>query len=164
MPLFSKKSDDSKHSMSQFKKKVLPIKPEEKAEGQIESALRRGEFNNLPGAGKPLQLDSNPFTKDTALATDLLKKNGFSSPVLQEKREIETAVSKAEKKLLLIWQLYDGTEKSRAKWQAAKETFSEEITKINKRILTFNLKAPSVQLHIPSVRVNERIEAVQKSI
>ena len=28
---------------------------------QIEAAMERGEFTNLPGKGKPLKLDTNPF-------------------------------------------------------------------------------------------------------
>lgn len=28
---------------------------------QIEEAMERGEFSNLPGKGKPLKLDVNPF-------------------------------------------------------------------------------------------------------
>ncbi|MGZ3629064.1 MAG: DnaJ family domain-containing protein, partial [Ktedonobacteraceae bacterium] len=31
-------------------------------EEQIHQAQSRGEFDNLPGSGKPLNLDENPFT------------------------------------------------------------------------------------------------------
>ncbi|MEM7334574.1 MAG: DUF1992 domain-containing protein [Chloroflexota bacterium] len=150
--------------LNSVKNKVFRTKPTEKIESQIDSAQKRGEFENLRGSGEPLRLDTNPFTKESAIATELLKNSGFSLPFIQEKNEIETAVSKAEKKLLIVWQRYDGTPKSRQKWQAAKEQFAEEIKKINKRILTYNLKAPSVQLHISAIRIEEQIRAVQESI
>ena len=149
------KSIKSKRSRTNFKEKI---------EGQIDLAQKRGEFDNLSGAGEPLKLDKNPFTKETAIATELLKNSGFSLPFIQERNEIEMAVGQAKRKLLLIWEQYDGSEKSRQKWKTAKETFTIEVQKINKRILTYNLKAPSVQLHIPTVLIEKQIRAVQESI
>ena len=91
-------------------------------EGGLQTAVKTGAFDNLPGKGKPLRLDSNPFTKDSALATELLKESGFSLPFIEEKREIVAAVSKQEKQLLRIWERYDGSEAARQKWALAKQT------------------------------------------
>lgn len=160
-----KMSDRFPKAVSKLLGKDKPnFDPREKIASQIDSAYKRGEFDNLPGAGKPLNLDQNPFTKESAIANELLKNSGFSLPFVQEKEEILTAVSQAEKKLLRVWERYDGTEKSRIRWQKAKETFTQQMTSINKRILTFNLKAPSVQLHIPSIRIEERIREIQHMI
>ena len=142
------------------KKRTPPVK----AITQIESALAKGEFDNLPGKGKPLKLDSNPFTKETAVATELLKNSGFTLPWIQEKEAILTAVAQAEKKLTLIWARYDGSERSKTKWLDAKAHFSQTITQLNKKILTFNLKIPSVQLHIAAIQTDRRIRAVQESL
>ncbi len=150
--------------LQKLRQRRLPAKPAEKLEGQIEAAQKRGEFDNLPGTGEPLNLDKNPFTKGAAISNELLKNSGFSLPFIEARNEIQTAVSQAERKLLLIWQLYDGSEKSRQKWQDAKENFANTVTVINKRILTYNLKAPSVQLHLPAIRPDERIRAIQDSI
>src|SRR5258708_13386659 len=49
-------------------------------EEQIQEAQARGEFANLPGFGKPLDLDSNQFAGDKALAYGMLKQNGFAPP------------------------------------------------------------------------------------
>ena len=162
----SSSSNSPKRSskLNALRRKGLKTQPSEKIESQLDSALNRGEFDNLPSAGAPLSLDKNPFTRESAISTELLKNSGFSLPFVQEKKEVLTAVSQAEKKLLLVWKRYDGTDKSRQRWQDAKDVFSEKIIKINKRILTYNLKAPSVQLHIPSFRVEERIRAIQESI
>src|SRR2546428_14135987 len=68
-------------------------------EEQIQEAQARGEFDNLPGAGKPLELDNNPFTGDKALAYSLLKSNGFASPEIALAKEIRSYYVKAEASL-----------------------------------------------------------------
>lgn len=158
-----KKHHDNEHLREKMKQNFKSA-PVEKAESQIQDALNRGEFENLPGSGQPLKLDDNPFTQPTALATDLLKQNGFSLPWIEQKRDIETAVAQAEKKLLLVWERFDGTERSKAKWQQAKEEFSVTISQINKKILTFNLKAPAPQLHIHAINIDDRIRSIQLSL
>lgn len=140
------------------------VDPSGKIESQLDSAQKQGTFDNLSGAGKPLRLDKNPFTKDSVVSNEILKNSGFSLPFVEEKRDIETAVTQAERKLRLIWLQYNGSEASKARWQEAKSTFEKTIMAINKRILTFNLKAPSVQLHISPIRIDERIRAVQSSV
>ena len=52
---------------------------------QIEEAQRSGKFDNLPGKGKPLKLNENPF-QDPALdaAYTLLKDNDFTLPWIAE--------------------------------------------------------------------------------
>lgn len=136
----------------------------QKVESGLQTAVNTGAFDNLPGKGKPLRLDSNPFTKDSALATELLRESGFSLPFIEEKREILAAVSKHENQLLRIWEQYDGSEAARQKWALAKQTFAQEMEKLNKKILTYNLKAPSVQLHLRHIKVTERIAELQNSL
>lgn len=135
----------------------------EKVESGLDTAVSEGKLDNLAGKGKPLVLDKNPFTRDSAVSTELLKESGFSLPFVEERREIETAVSHQEKLLLRVWLAYDGSERARQKWTLAKQQFMQEMTKINKKILTYNLKAPSVQLHISHIKPDERIRELQKA-
>lgn len=59
------------------------------AEKRIEEAIRRGELDNLPGAGKPLKLeDDSAIPEDLRMAYRLLKNNGFIPPELEDLKEL----------------------------------------------------------------------------
>lgn len=59
------------------------------AEQRIEDAMRDGAFDDLPGAGKPLQLDDDRLVpEDARVAYRLLKNAGFIPPELERRREI----------------------------------------------------------------------------
>ncbi|MCY4568644.1 MAG: DUF1992 domain-containing protein [Candidatus Poribacteria bacterium] len=68
---------------------------------QIEEAMERGEFANLPGEGKPLKLDTNPFlTPQARMANRLLKGNGFTPRWVELEKEINQAKAQLEKVLI----------------------------------------------------------------
>jgi len=61
------------------------------AEERILEAQRRGEFDNLPGYGKPLQLDDDSHVpEDLRLAYKVLKNADCLPPELELKKEILT--------------------------------------------------------------------------
>jgi hypothetical protein len=61
------------------------------AEERIVEAQRRGEFDNLPGHGKPLQLeDDSHIPEDLRLAYKVLKNANCLPPELELKKEIIT--------------------------------------------------------------------------
>ena len=61
------------------------------AEAKIREAMERGEFDNLPHAGKSLPLDSSAFVPhDLKLAYKILKDNGFLPPEMELRKEILT--------------------------------------------------------------------------
>lgn len=51
--------------------------------------MRRGDFDNLPGAGQPLDLDEPPLVPpEVRTAYRMLKNAGFVPPEILERREI----------------------------------------------------------------------------
>lgn len=59
------------------------------AEQRIEEAMRDGEFDGLPGAGKPLELDDDRLVpEESRVAYRLLKNAGFVPPELETRKEI----------------------------------------------------------------------------
>ena len=70
------------------------------AEERIQAAMRRGEFDNLQGAGKPLELDDDRLVPpELRMAFRILKNAGFVPPeveLLREARDLERAVMLAE--------------------------------------------------------------------
>jgi hypothetical protein len=68
---------------------MLPL--EKIAEKKIREAIERGEFANLPGAGKPLRLeDDSMIPEDLRVAYKILKNAGCIPPELELRREIIT--------------------------------------------------------------------------
>lgn len=58
-------------------------------EERIREALRRGEFDDLPGRGEPLRLeDDGHIPEELRLAYKILKNAGFVPPEIQLKKEI----------------------------------------------------------------------------
>lgn len=59
------------------------------ADAHIEAAAQRGEFDDLPGAGQPLDLDDDRHVPpDLRAGYRLLKNAGFVPPEIQTRREI----------------------------------------------------------------------------
>jgi hypothetical protein len=73
------------------KKNVL-ASLERVAEKRISEAIQRGEFDNLPGSGEPLNLeDDRQIPDDLRLAYKVLRNAACLPPELELKKEIRTA-------------------------------------------------------------------------
>lgn len=99
------------------------------AERKIREALEDGVFEHLEGAGKPLDLSENPFEDPSLrMAHRLLKNNGFAPGWIMEAREIDA-------------------ESRRLAAATGDQDYNRRLVVLNRRILAFNLKAPSLALH-----------------
>jgi hypothetical protein len=109
------------------KKNVLAAL-ERVAEKRINEAIQRGEFDNLPGSGKPLNLeDDRQIPDDLRLAYKILKNADCLPPELELKKAIRTAEE-------LLSSLKDESAKYR------------QIKKINYLIMKLNtMRSGSVQ-------------------
>ncbi len=60
------------------------------AEKKIKEAMDRGEFDNLPGHGRPLAIeDDSHIPPQFRLAYRILKNAGYTHPEVEERKEIE---------------------------------------------------------------------------
>ncbi len=67
------------------------------AEKRIKKAMQQGQFDNLPGKGKPLVFeDDSMIPEDLRMAYKILKNAGFLPPELQTEKEIKQAVDLLE--------------------------------------------------------------------
>jgi len=113
------------------------------AERKIQEAIEAGEFDNLPHRGKPIRIEANPFEDPTQwMAHHLLRVNGFAPAWIEEASEIDRITTS----------LLDDIANSRQRhatdppdWQRARDGFRQRLDEINRRILAYNLKCPSVQ-------------------
>lgn len=59
------------------------------AEQRIADAIRRGEFDNLPGAGRPLDLSEDPFVPaERRMVNRILKNAGVTPPEIGLRKQI----------------------------------------------------------------------------
>lgn len=67
------------------------------AERKIEEAVSRGELEDLPGAGKPLELDDDPLVpEDLRLAYRILKNAGYVPAEAKAAKKLELAKARIE--------------------------------------------------------------------
>lgn len=124
-------------------------------EEQIRDAQERGVFNNLPGFGKPLKLDDNPYAGDKALGYSLLKSNGYAPAEIELIKEIRTERERLEKRLERVVQRRNYLRSRRvppfpserrafnASVEKTAEEYARGLRELNRKILTLNVKAPS---------------------
>jgi DnaJ family protein C protein 28 len=137
----------------------------------IRKAIKEGEFDNLPGKGKPLQIEQNPHQDpDWRAAHHILKSGGFTLPWLESLREIENNLQQERSRLSRAWtwrQEYHGqksqTEFVENEWLKASENFRKRITSINNQIRAYNLEVPSDRFQLPVVDADQEIERVIKT-
>ena len=70
---------------------------------QIQEAMERGDFNDLPGKGKPQHLDDNPFIPlEVQHVNQMLKDNGLAPRWIEVDKEIQDEREQIEKLLTRI--------------------------------------------------------------
>jgi DnaJ family protein C protein 28 len=117
-------------------------------EQRIQEAMAEGAFDNLPGKGKPLNLNKNPFMESgQALAFGLLQKNGFAPEWIERDKEIRRDLADARRELRAAWRKHcqDRSQTGEAAWQTAIRHFEEKLLKLNRNIDNFNLIVPAVR-------------------
>lgn len=117
----------------------------------IQRAMEEGKFDNLPGKGKPINLDENPHEDpEWSTAYRMLRSSGFTLPWIESRQEIETRLSRARQNLERAW-LWRSEALDRdvpraeiePEWERALSAFRLQITEINDLIKSYNLEAPS---------------------
>src|SRR5580704_9120989 len=90
--------------------------------------MEEGAFDRLEGAGRPLDLQENPFEDPSLrMAHRLLKNNGFAPAWIEDAREIDAEFHRLQR-------------------ESGLPDFRSRVIALNRRIVAFNLKAPSVSL------------------
>lgn len=144
--------------------------PPRSLDEQIRQAIQRGEFDNLPGKGKPLKLEENPHEDPGwRMAYRMLKENGYTLPWIETRRKIELDYEKEVQLLKRNWEWRKnatgrrGMMHAEREWQQALQAFRDEISKLNKRIRDYNLEIPSNQFQRRPINIEQEIIAITQS-
>jgi DnaJ family protein C protein 28 len=138
-------------------------------EDHIRKALEEGKFDDLPGKGKPLNLDDNPYADpDWQLAHHMLRSSGYTLPWIAARQEIDAQIEAARTMLVRAWEWRKRSLQSNqpyadveAEWQRAVRGFEEQVEKINQKIFDYNLQTPSEKFQLIKLNAKREIEAVK---
>jgi hypothetical protein len=133
-------------------------------------ARDNGEFDNLPGKGKPLRLQDDVFSGDKALAYHLLKNNDLAPPEIERGKQIDAEIERAEEILATLRRrrnalLGGGRILSASDRRAynlvrdnAEASYREVLREANSNVLSLNITAPAI-LHRPLIPIEKRMQA-----
>lgn len=140
----------------------IPDKPQRRGfvDEQIDEAIKRGEFDNLQGKGKPLNLAGDLSDKQLMRAK-IRSDAGFSAPWEDVAREIETATARVESSARRAWEFrlagLRSKKADRAKiesdFRAAQREIEAQVAAVNSLILKYNLLIPPQLPHLHRVRL-----------
>ena len=150
-------------------------------EEHIRRAIESGKFNDLPGKGKPLNLDDDLWVdSDWRLAHHMLKSAGYTLPWIEMLKEIDLEIETARLALRRAWEYRktslaskdpasEADEECRrsqadAEWQRAVQAFKDQAAKLNKRIFDFNLQVPSEKFQRLQLNPEQEIKKVKSVI
>jgi DnaJ family protein C protein 28 len=136
----------------------------------IEEAQERGLFDNLAGAGRPINWDDASLVdEEWLMAFRIMREHGFAPEWIELHKEIGEDLRKAREAVLHTWQwrqerLPGAREQQRryidAEWQRARQAFAEVIIELNVKITDFNLIVPVTQLQKFKLDLAEELAAL----
>jgi len=146
---------------------------------QIRDAIERGEFDHLPGHGRPIDLGENPFVpRDWRLAYKLMQDAGVSPEWIEQDKEIRREVSNlgewiqssarsvreqaAKAKTLAPDQMIAEYKRLSEERDRICARYHERATELNRQIDLFNLKAPVARLQHPRVQIEDEVDQFLK--
>jgi hypothetical protein len=137
----------------------------------IREAQERGFFENLEGAGRPINWEDEALVDDGwALAFRLMREHGFAPEWIELHKEIDAELDQARKAVARAWRwrqerLLGAREAERryveGEWGRARTIFAEAVAELNKKIVSFNLKVPIARLQKFKFSVDEELAALE---
>jgi len=131
------------------------------AEERIKRAIADGQFENLEGKGKPQSLaEGDGAAEENRLANHILKTNGFTLNWIEIQQEIQTTRAAARKAFCQSYLPGESTSSN----EKALKAFGEEIQRINRKIVRYNLEVPIIGLQYSPLVVENEIQTCLKQM
>lgn len=141
----------------------------DRVEEAIREAQARGDFDNLKGMGKPLDLEKYKRSDEYSMANSILKNNDALPPEIILQKQIDSELERASARVqrVIDWHQRLTTrrvapfEREKRAFNASVEKtaieYDETLRKINSKTLSLILSAPS-SMHRPLLKVTELVE------
>jgi DnaJ homolog subfamily C member 28 len=136
---------------------------------QIRKAMEEGDFDNLPGQGKPLNLEENEHApNDMRLAFKILQDNDLAPDWIMQGQDIDTKIDDLLNRLRRAAKAYqvamaapNATANTRANaalsWQTVQAKMMASGAKLNQEIAVYNLKVPNGVTHKLALNIQREI-------
>lgn len=138
---------------------------------KIREGMEQGEFDDLPGKGKPLDTSENPFEDpEMRMAHRMLRNAGFAPPWIEERKDIEAEFEQSRHQLGRVWAvlknaLGTGDERSaRTRWERALDSFRRQAGELNRRITAWNLKIPAAAFQQRLIEIEKEVDRVKRDV
>lgn len=151
--------------MDEFVAEEILAKLDRIADRRIQEAMENGAFDNLEGAGKPLDLEDNPFVpKELRAAFKVLENSGYAPDWMAVAQEIDTDLATIRRRAddhftrlkadlldvtnnpYAVKRLRQQVERLKARHRRAAAQHSASIVELNKKIAIFNQMVPIASL------------------
>jgi DnaJ family protein C protein 28 len=136
---------------------------------KIREAMERGEFDDLPGRGKPVDTSENPFEDpELRMAHRMLRNAGFAPSWIEERKDIDAEFESARHELSRVWTVLQnaiGTENqkgARVRWEKALTRFRTQTEELNRRIKAWNLKVPAAGFQRKLIDVEKEVRQIDR--
>ncbi len=144
---------------------------EDLVEEQIKKAQKRGDFDNLEGAGKPLNFEENPFEPpELRMVLKILKDNDFVPYWIDLGKEVDAELNKFWdeveyfKKYSRLFCREKHSKQALERFNKKKAHFYYEqrllMENINKKITDYNLHCPTFRLGRANLKVDDEMYKV----
>ncbi len=132
-------------------------------EQRIQEGIENGAFDNLAGAGKPLNLEEDAMVpEDLRMAYRLLRSNGLAPLWVQVNREIRDDVERlARFRTFVAGRWRESNEVQQAHHRSE---YAARVRDINDRILNYNITAPSLLVHFPMLIMADEMAKFEQAI
>lgn len=141
---------------------------EKLVEEKLRDAIAAGEFDNLPGRGRPQDLRVNPHVHpDERMAQDMLRAHGFGLPWIEERRDLLRDRERLLASLRQAWEWHGGglptaaaRARERARWERSLAQFRSDAGALNARIRSHNHTVPVPGMRVHTLDANDEIAAL----
>ena len=137
----------------------------------IREAMDAGEFDNLPGQGKPFTWKPEDADENW-LANKILKDNDLAPHWIMESKDLDAKLVALIKQVRQALRTYEAAQVSpeimerirgEGAWKQAQQSLTAAVAKLNGEIVTWNLKAPTGVQHKPLVQLPDLIQRLRNS-
>lgn len=125
-------------------------------EQRIQDAFAEGAFDDLPGAGKPLDLDDDMFVPDELkMAHRMLKSSGITPLWIELNKEIRADLAGLARLRATAHERW--ARSSDYHREQMRADYQERIARINTKISSHNVIAPGSQVHLAALLPDEEL-------
>jgi DnaJ homolog subfamily C member 28 len=138
----------------------------------IDEAAEKGTFDNLPGKGKPLKRNRNPYAADQSLAYELLQNNDYTLPWIAKRNELVDKSAALRAALAADWARYQQRYQQatsttqadlQAEWADRLRDYAAQVVELNQEISRANLTIPVANLELFKLTLDGELQRVGAS-